>query len=204
MKIKKMYQGVIPANKIMNTRSESNSDTYSCDYLNKNSSSGGNKFYPGYIYISTDPTSPANLYGGTWEVYGSGRTLVGVDTSQTEFNTVGKTGGDKTVTLTEAQMPSHYHSGNTNTTGGHSHDVALDGNDDYRVFYRLNWGANQTGCIITPVSTGGQSTAKAFQSRTLWSGDHAHSFDTNSKGSGQAHNNLPPYITVYMWRKISD
>lgn len=47
------------------------------------------------IYISTNSTSPASLYGGSWERYGKGRTLVSVDESDTDF-TAGKTGGSKT------------------------------------------------------------------------------------------------------------
>ena len=52
--------------------------------------------YPiGSIYMSVNDTDPAILFGGVWESFGAGRTLVGVDTSQTEFNTVEKTGGSK-------------------------------------------------------------------------------------------------------------
>lgn len=53
--------------------------------------------YPvGSIYITTDGNfNPNNGFGGTWSVFASGRTIVGVDTSQTEFNTVEKTGGSK-------------------------------------------------------------------------------------------------------------
>lgn len=47
---------------------------------------------------------------GTWAVFASGRTLVGVDSGQSEFDTVEETGGAKTHQLTEAEMPSHTHS----------------------------------------------------------------------------------------------
>lgn len=46
------------------------------------------------IYISTNSTSPASLYGGSWERYGTGRVLVSADDSDTDF-TAGKTGGKK-------------------------------------------------------------------------------------------------------------
>ena len=47
------------------------------------------KIWPiGSIYTSVSSTSPAVLFGGTWEEFGKGRTLVGVDTSDTSFNTV--------------------------------------------------------------------------------------------------------------------
>ena len=53
-------------------------------------------YYPvGSIYLSVNNTNPSKWFGGTWEQIAKGRTLVGVDTSQTEFNTVKKTGGSK-------------------------------------------------------------------------------------------------------------
>lgn len=67
--------------------------------------------YPvGAIYMSVVNTSPATLFGGTWVAWGSGRVPVGVDTGQTEFDTVEETGGAKTHTLSVDEMPSHTHS----------------------------------------------------------------------------------------------
>lgn len=52
--------------------------------------------YPvGSIYMSVNSANPSTLFGGTWVAWGTGRVPVGVDTSQTEFNTVEKTGGSK-------------------------------------------------------------------------------------------------------------
>ena len=68
-----------------------------------------NLVYPvGAIFTSVSPTNPATSLGvGTWEAFGAGRALVGVDTTQTEFDTVEETGGAKTHTLTESEMPAH-------------------------------------------------------------------------------------------------
>ena len=63
----------------------------------------------GSLYFSTDPTNPSQIFGGTWIAWGAGRVPVGVDTSQTEFNTVEKTGGEKTHKLTVAESASHSH-----------------------------------------------------------------------------------------------
>ncbi len=66
--------------------------------------------YPiGAIYLSVDSTNPSKLFGGTWEQISKGRTLVGVDTSQTEFNTAKKIGGEKTHKLTLSEIPQHDH-----------------------------------------------------------------------------------------------
>lgn len=67
-------------------------------------------FYPiGTIYESVKPDNPATFMGGTWSRFGNGRVLVGVDENDADFNTVNKTGGEKTHTLTIPEMPSHTH-----------------------------------------------------------------------------------------------
>ena len=75
--------------------------------------------YPvGSIYISVSSTNPSTLFGGTWTAWGAGRVPVGIDASQTEFDTVEETGGAKTHTLTVDEIPSHYHyTGNPNANG---------------------------------------------------------------------------------------
>lgn len=66
--------------------------------------------YPvGSIYMSVNSTNPGTLFGGTWVAWGTGRVPVGINTSDTDFNTVEKTGGAKTHTLTVEEMPSHRH-----------------------------------------------------------------------------------------------
>ena len=68
------------------------------------------KIYPvGSIYMSVNSTNPKNLFGGTWVAWGTGRVPVGVDTSQEEFSTVEKTGGEKTHELTIAELAKHTH-----------------------------------------------------------------------------------------------
>jgi hypothetical protein len=71
-------------------------------------------FYPvGTIYETTssdlDTVAKMNAhFGGTWEFYGAGRVLVAKSTD-TEFDTIGETGGEKAHTLTIAEMPKHRH-----------------------------------------------------------------------------------------------
>lgn len=125
-----------------------------------------NKFYPvGSIYMSVNNVNPSQLFGGTWQSFGAGRVLVGVDPSQSEFNAVEKTGGEKAVTLNVNQIPSHNHVVNA-VTGGR-------------------------GFVIGESASG--AAVKAVSQQNITSG---------SAGGGQAHNNLQPYITVYMWKRI--
>lgn len=69
------------------------------------------RVYPvGCIYTTTTSANPATTFGfGTWVAFGAGRVPVGYDASQTEFDTVEETGGEKAVTLTAAQIPAHTH-----------------------------------------------------------------------------------------------
>lgn len=67
--------------------------------------------YPvGSIYMSVNSTNPSIFFGGTWETWGSGRVPVGMDISDTNFNVAEKTGGSKTHTLTNSELPSNQYS----------------------------------------------------------------------------------------------
>lgn len=63
----------------------------------------------GDIIFSTSDENPSTIYGGTWVAWGKGQVPVGVDTSDSDFNTIEKTGGEKEHTLTVDEMPSHKH-----------------------------------------------------------------------------------------------
>lgn len=119
-------------------------------------------FYPvGSIYLSITTTNPSTYFGGTWSQIAQGRTLVGVDTSQTEFKTVKKTGGEKTHTLTVDEMPKH------------SHNIP-----------KYNWEIGGSGNITAHYP-------------------NAEVQVTSETGGGQAHNNLQPYYTCYIWLRTA-
>ena len=75
----------------------------------------------GSIYTNASvATNPATLLGyGTWVAFGAGRVQVGLDAAQTEFDTLGETGGAKTHTLLTSEIPAHTH-GYTNNSGTYS------------------------------------------------------------------------------------
>ena len=131
--------------------------------------------YPvGSIYINAAvATNPGTLLGfGTWVAFGTGRTMVGIDASQTEFDTLGEEGGAKTHQLSEAELPSHQHD--------------------------QGYGADQTprhGITTGLSSVRIDNDGNAFNSTTA--------ARTSSVGSDTAHNNLQPYIVVYMWRRTA-
>jgi len=67
-------------------------------------------YYPiGSIYLSVNNTNPSKWFDGTWELIAQGRTLVGVDANDTDFNEAKKTGGEKTHILTNDEAPIHNH-----------------------------------------------------------------------------------------------
>lgn len=153
--------------------------------------------YPiGSIYISVVSTNPNTLFGfGTWSAFGEGKTLVGLDSGQTEFDTVEETGGSKTHTLTIDEMPTHTH-----TQDAHTHTITDTG-------HTHGQSIRNTGTAGTNGSQGASNTNNATAGTTA-SGTTGISINnataTNQNaGGGQAHNNLQPYIVVYMWKRTA-
>ena len=116
----------------------------------------------GDLFLTTIATNPSSYLGGTWELFGPGRCLVCVDTSQAEFNSVKKTGGEKTHKLTINEMPKHQPQALLNT------------NDSNITGSAINWQIVNNG--------------------RFYGGDMFKSY-----GGDQAHNNLQPFITCYVW-----
>lgn len=86
----------------------------------------------GGLYISTNSVNPTTIWSGTtWELYAPGQVLVGINASNSNFQTLGQTGGVQTVTLTVDQMPSHTHS--NSVVGDHAHYVNPNGNHTHVV-----------------------------------------------------------------------
>jgi len=76
--------------------------------------------YPvGSIYTNAGvATNPGTLLGfGTWTAFGAGRVIVGVDSTDADFDAVRETGGAKTHTLTIAELPAHTHQLGSNDSG---------------------------------------------------------------------------------------
>ena len=158
--------------------------------------------YPvGSIYMSVSSTNPGTVFGvGTWEAWGSGRVPVGVNTSDTNFSTVEKTGGASTVTLTTDQMPSHTH-----TQNQHRHAAPTLTNGDMR-FVVADAQASVVNDVVNNMS--GDSYRIPRQSANYNgfydAGNTAYTTATNENaGGGQAHSNLQPYITCYMFKRVS-
>ena len=127
------------------------------------------------IYISTNSTSPASLYGGSWERYGTGRVLVSADDSDTDF-TAGKTGGKK------------------------NYDVARD--TDLAVSIAIDSNAlvlfNTRGDVHSAAAFhvgGSMPTGHPidWNDKSIRSGQKVHGTMTT----------VQPYVAVYMWRRTA-
>lgn len=166
--------------------------------------------YPvGAIYLSAVSTSPASLFGGTWEQM-KDRFLLGAGSGYA----AGATGGAATVNITPkgtnagtaitaAQMPKHRHQtriwnnggtkGPAKTTTNYGAGVtnatygAMYGNGDWQNNTTFNVAQNGYGDQngITDIAGNGAT--------------HTHTFS----GTTQSVDNMPPYLAVYMWKRVS-
>lgn len=161
--------------------------------------------YPvGSIYISVnDSFNPNDVFPGTWVSFGKGRTLVGVDTSDPEFQSSEDTGGEKTHVLTVDELPEHNHDvtvenkelkGSVWNFAGQGATFG-PGNSTSGVFSK-----GGDGTCFYPSSTG---KATGVNDGFIMDATHKHTASASNTGSGTAHNNMPPYITVYMWKRTA-
>jgi len=157
----------------------------------------------GAVYTSISVTDPGTIFGGTWVRFAQGRMLIGLNESDTQFDTPQEVGGAKTHVLSEAETADHTHGlgtggGETDTGEVHSHAA---------------------GGLTLSLRAGTGSAAGAAKGNTTLAGDaqvqnstgtsgsgHKHQLTGNTgtgSGQNQPHNNLPPYIAVYMWRRTA-
>jgi microcystin-dependent protein len=117
-----------------------------------------------------------------------GKVVVAMDAAETEFNALGKTGGEKTHILLSSEMPSHSHTA-TVTDPQHSHGAGT-----FAVFQSTVAGGNVSG-RASNVNTQGTVTGLAVNGTSATSVTGVTVANANTGGDG-AHNNLPPYISM--------
>lgn len=161
--------------KYVQLKDKNNLKTYLLEYI-----------YPvGSIKMTAENINPSTYLGGTWVAWGAGKVPVGVDTTDTDFATVEKTGGEKEHILTTNEMPSHKHTtmydyyGATYLEGGL---VKMSGTPSFEK-------EKSSDCYI--VSRSGADLTAHYVATT------------GSEGSSRGHNNLQPYITCYMWKRTA-
>jgi microcystin-dependent protein len=129
-----------------------------------------------------------------------GNTIVGLDSAQTEFNTLGETGGAKTHALTISEMPSHTHIQNSHNHTQDSHNHTQNAHSHLSVInlslvnvrsagsntYNSDGAADKSGGIASTTATNNPTTAT----------NQATTATNQNTGGGGAHNNLQPYIVL--------
>ena len=171
--------------------------------------------YPvGSIYMSVNSTNPSVFFGGTWEQIKDTFLLA---TGDTYAN--GSTGGEATHTLTENEMPSHTHIQNSHnhtqnshnhTQNSHNHtqnahhhaltgskSVGIQEGDRLRVGYGSASGSKNTNnaTATNKATTATNNSATATNNPQTATNKYA--------GGGQAHNNMPPYLVVNVWKRTA-
>lgn len=130
----------------------------------------------GSLYISDNATSPAKLYGGTWERI-EGKFIMGASGNYP----AGSKGGEATHKLTESELP--------NITG--DFEFQSDGNNQGIV-------NGATGAFRL-----GQMALGAFYPNNKIDEDNTARQVRMSFGSNSPHNNIPPYYSMYIWRRVA-
>ena len=142
-----------------------------------------NEMFPvGTIIKTVRNVNPSTYLEGTWVAWGTGRVPVGVDTSQTEFNAVEKTGGEKTVKLGPEDIPEHSHFTNLK-------EYVKSG-------FVFSTREGDTFAISKPPASAGFGLSVQVD-------NPGAGVTTGTAGDDMPHNNLPPYITCYMWKRTA-
>ena len=157
--------------------------------------------YPvGHIYMSTNSANPGTLFPGTtWEAYAQGRVLIGAGTgtdsrSEKKTFTAGSTGGEYNHQLTVGEIPAHKHTVTVslNTAGKHEHT------------FRAHSGS-YTGEHMFYESARDSTSGHEKRNWIDANGNHTHTPTVSEKniGNSQVHNNIMPYISIYIWQRTA-
>ena len=139
------------------------------------------KIYPvGSIYINAAvSTNPGTLLGfGTWVAFGAGKVPVGIDSSDTDFDTVEETGGGKTASTT---LPNHVHQWYDGTRSGSGSTID---------FF--------TGAVSGSFNSSGNADNFSGDPDT---GNYYTANPTTNPSITVS--TIQPYIVVYMWKRTA-
>jgi hypothetical protein len=143
--------------------------------------------YPiGSIYLSVNSTNPSSIFGGTWVAWGSGKVPVGVDTNDTDFDTVEESGGAKTHQHVYGFALSGYYQ-DTIFEGDPNTGALQDGNGN-----PTGWGSSFVSSSVTPNGNNVDSTRASRNSN-----HYKSTADTSATST------LQPYITCFMWKRTA-
>lgn len=148
----------------------------------------------GCIYSTITNENPATTFGfGTWEAFGAGRTMVGVDPGDPLFDTAEETGGSKNAVVVE-----HNHTASTATDGEHEHRIQVD---QYCCESSPDPG---TETMVTDDTDRNRIRVMAPENKAMTTDSaHSHAITVADAGVNGDNQNLPPYIAVYFWKRTA-
>ena len=159
--------------------------------------------YPvGSIYTSVNSTSPADLFGGTWEAMPAGRVLLAQGTSEwgVEYK-AGSTGGEHEHQLSVVELPKFTPTGsmtNAPLTGTFTINNSNTGGFEISTSGIIS----KIGIQSRPIAGGGSNWYELANGFAI-DATHAHKLTFESIGSDSAHNIMQPYLSVFMWKRTA-
>ena len=156
-----------------------------------------NLIYPiGSIYMSVNNVSPSSFLGGTWEQIQDTFLLC----SGSKYG-AGSTGGEETHTLSIQEAPQHTHTRGTMEIKGFFSATIPDyhSNTAEGSFVGASRSAGYNGANYRSGNSSPSTPMYGydFYASRSWSGE------TSSRGGNQPHNNMPPYLAVYVWKRTA-
>lgn len=169
-----------------------------------------NLVYPvGSIYMSVNNVSPQTFLGGTWERWGQGCVPVGVsaNANDSDFGKVEQQGGERKHQLTKDEMPNHRHQGqytHTNTYTDHAQRPTDPPSQSIEVYQGTREVEVQYKVVKDNVSTTAFHTSGSGPTNDIFYSEKVRSeYGVADNGGDIPHNNLQPYITCYMWKRMA-
>lgn len=148
------------------------------------------------VYISANSTNPSTLFGGTWERIKDTFLLAAGD-----IYAAGATGGEASVTLTIDNLASHKHGVGTYEVKGTAGDIMTDvthGGTSLNNSGAFTWSAAGRRRDYSGIDDNGlRKLSLDAKSGSGFTGS------SGATGGGVAHNNMPPYLAVYVWKRTA-
>ena len=165
-------------NRAIKFKNKNNEYIYPCPY-----------FPVGSIYMNINNVNPGSIFGGTWERI-KGKFLLGADDNKYK---AGNIGGEENHKLLVDEMPSHNHAQDS-----HSHTVGDRRPSGF--VPAIGWYGYGHGAALPYHGGAGASDSDLGTYKMMT--ENATPYIHNA-GGNKVHNNMPPYIVVYIWKRIS-